>query len=259
MARFLPVAPVDITRNMFEVSKRAPSVQHDIFLLAHDVVSKPKEWAAVNKHWQWKHSYSILDNSVIELKSAVDTAMIVDALAISKARTVVLPDVLEDGKASLAATLEVYDDWVDRFGNFWDPSKGYAELMFVPQGKDLQDWLACFEMGLRAMADCPPVWIGIPRNTTGRICHSRADLVKVVKAIYPQAKVHLLGFSDNVMDDLISARQPGANSIDSAVPVRVEDFRISAEAGPRGDWWDNHEVTDQQISNILHAQSIFRG
>lgn len=258
MARFLPVAPYDIAKHLFDGAPRSMSISRDIFLLAHDVVNRPKEWHALSPRWVWKQSYSILDNSVIELQSAVDTNMIKEALAITRARTVVLPDVLEDGKASLAATMEVYEDWHELFGNYWDPSKAKAELMFVPQGKDLHDWIACLEFGLRSMADCPPVWIGIPRNTTDRICASRAQLATIVKAIYPQAMIHLLGFSDNLADDLISAKHPGVNSIDSAVPMRTEHFMISSDPGPRGDWWDNHEVTDQQAANVLHAQTIFR-
>lgn len=258
MARFLPVAPHDVTQKLFFDHRHSSSISRDIFMLAHDVVQHPKEWANLSKAWIWNTSYSILDNSVIELQAAVDTEMVANALEISRARVVVLPDVLERGAESLKATLDAYDDWVSRFGNYWDPGKGQAELMFVPQGETLEDWIRCLELGLRSMEYNLPLWIGIPRNTPGRIVHSRTALIEVVKSLYPTAKIHLLGFSDNMVDDLISARHRGTTTIDSAVPLRMKPFELSGDPGPRGDWWENHEVTDQMVANVFHAQKIFR-
>ena len=257
MSKYLPVAPARILQALHD--RGTPK---DSFLLAHEVVKNPHGYRALAKKWQSVHTLTILDNSVIELGGAVDLDMVQEAAEICRPRVVVLPDVLEDGAGTVKATLDAWGDWEAIFGNQWHyrnedlRGKHESELMFVPQGKDLHDWITCLEDVIQKIQ---PTWIGIPRNATSRIVHSRAYLVDIVKSIYPDAKIHLLGFSDYIWDDVVSARHPGVSSIDSAVPVRYHtELKLTSKIPSRGDWWSQGEYTDLTLHNYMRAQNWVR-
>lgn len=242
MARFLPVAPPQLYRGLIEAP--ITNMSHDIFLLAHEVVDDPTSYAELRHNWDRGYGFSILDNSVIELGGAVDLPMVRAAVEVSQPDVVVLPDVLENGQETRDA---VFDAWYD-----WSGSFGADNLMFVPQGSSLKDWLRCLENVMNKHPDIQ--WIGIPRNTTGRITETRAKLALTVKQLYPWVKVHLLGFSDDMADDIRATLCSNVWSIDSAVPLRQasqdKPASVVYDPGPRGDWWTTATY------NSLHAQNV---
>src|ERR1700757_2132421 len=94
MAMFAPVCPVHI---LYSLQPATAGNYH--LLLAHDVAAKAKEYKA----WfdaQFNMTV-IMDNSVIELGNAVDLGIIRQACNAVKTTTIVLPDVLLDGKATI--------------------------------------------------------------------------------------------------------------------------------------------------------------
>lgn len=76
---------------------------------------------------------------------------------------------------------------------------------------------------------------------------------------------HLLGFSDNVLDDIGCARVPWINGIDSAVLARAGlaglgidlcDFDWSNKVGPRGDFWEQ-TIKDELQDRVIRSNLAF--
>ena len=89
----------------------------------------------------------------------------------------------------------------------------------------------------------------------------------IVKRFLPGARIHLLGFSDYMIDDMLSTGQHWeirADSIDSAVPLRALDFSIVQPMPKRGDWWASasqielSKVPSWAIENAMHFQHLIK-
>src|SRR5260370_27543889 len=148
MTRFAVVAPTNILSHLAEENKLGST--H--LLLAHDVVKWPNEYKGIFAHADPAYDMIIMDNSVIELGGAVDLPMIREACRIVPPSFVVLPDVLLDGQATVAACSEALFSW----------DLGYKfPYMYVPQGKTIQEFVAAAEPF--AAQKSIGAW-GIPRN-----------------------------------------------------------------------------------------------
>lgn len=242
MSNFAPVCPIHMYKQLKE---KGPEHFGDYFLLlAHDVVKHPKEYQEV--FLDAKDYTIIMDNSVIELGTAVDHGMLRDACGIVDADVLAIPDVLEDGEGTIKASSEFLDVWNPQ-GMSQTP-----ELMFIPQGSDLDDYVGCV---MRACdLNIPMDWIGIARNVTDRIIHSRLSLAGFFAVLQPTSKLHLLGFSRDTSDDILCATSPLVEGIDSAVPVRTQQ-RISkhvyiTDPGPRNTWWEEGVLEPFQLDNL---------
>lgn len=230
MALFAPVAPWQV----YQAFYNAGVFPKAYLLLAHDVLANAEHYATIRKHLALA-DVLIMDNSVIELGTAEGLKPTIQAARVVGAKVIVLPDELEKSEKTVQLTSDAWSDYM---------SDGYLqqefEVMAVPQGESLELWIDCLEQMRRNGVN--PQWLGIPRNTTTRIIASRSTLVDIAKTFYPQAKIHLLGFSKWMPDDYIVAQDPRVVSIDSAVPVRLasKDYRNSMifDGGTRGKWWD---------------------
>lgn len=176
-----------------------------------------------------------------------------------------LPDVLEDGLATIGRSQTFLNDIIDRS---WTEKYPF---MFIPQGKTLSDFKQCISIFMGTSRNIP--WIksiGIPRNTVPRICKSRQILVDIVKEYIPEhIEIHLLGFTDNVADDLQVSRDIRVRSIDSAVPLRAHIYGAKLrnnrqefieelkKVGPRNDWFENPEISSTVIENLKVTNEIF--
>lgn len=249
MAKFLPVAPWHILKE-FQANKKIH--ENNAFLLAHDVVKHPEQFKELSKNWGYN---TILDNSVIELGTAVDFNMVAEAAEISSPRVVVLPDVLEDASATIKSTISAWNNWEPHFANVYEPKHNEAELLFIPQGETLVEWLRCLETVMNETENGPK-WIGIPRNTTKRIVESRYYLVSLVEALYPDVQIHLFGMSDHMYDDIISARHLSVTSMDSNVPFRMPQFDFHIDPGPRGDWWLTAKYESWMADNQIRMSKV---
>ncbi len=243
MAKFAPVCPV----NIYEALKEQKMLEDYFLLLAHDVAANQDRYSKVfTENLPFPETTDIImDNSVIELGGFVDLDLVSDAVAATKANVVVLPDVLEDGKATAKATLKHFPKWKDAL------PRG-TQFMFVPQGETLEDWVTCLETVADEISTHID-WIGIPRNTPGRIIDSRRALIDIAKTIIPHSRIHLLGFSDDIIDDVRSCSHIHAFGIDSAVPLRLasqgKPMSLVADPGPRGNWWEEAEFNQRMIRN----------
>lgn len=252
MSRFAPVCPAHILTELYAAS----SGDYHL-LLAHDVAENP-----AYKAWfdQFRNFTIIMDNSVIELGNAVDLSVIKKACQAVPPTTIVLPDVLLDASETVASCKSALVQWGSSFRDILgDTHTSGRGFMIVPQGQSIHEWAWCAEQ----FANDPDInfW-GIPRNLVKQI-GTRKEAIEIAHALNPHRQIHLLGFSDDIVDDVICARSQYVAGIDSAVPLRAasEDKTMSMllEIGPRGNWWVDGKYVPMMDHNIqLYKQWIRR-
>jgi hypothetical protein len=256
MAAFAPVAPARI----LEQFHMAGILGEYHLLLAHDIVANELNRATYHNVFAqrpWEGTV-ILDNSIIELGSAVDLDVISTAAEACRANVIVLPDVLEDADATVKSITEAFDEWRTKFDEVLG-SRSYR-FMIVPQGKTIEEFTTCAALLADFMdeAEMVVMW-GIPRNLV-KLHGTRVHGIAAVQEIDSTLDIHLLGFSDNVGDDIACAKLNGVGGIDSAVPLRVPSFEaiVNGEiAEPRGDWWDRARFTPNMLDNLVYAREVF--
>jgi hypothetical protein len=122
-------------------------------------------------------------------------------------------------------------------------------LLGVIQGSTMEDALQTFML----YYTLPLVdYISVPRIITkqhGSRMPLLMEMHRVMGITRSFKGLHLLGFSDNILDDVACARLPFIKGIDSAVPIRaalkgmrmseaMDDGEWSMNVGPRGDFWE---------------------
>ena len=126
--------------------------------------------------------YKILDNSLIELGSAVGLQRVLEAAREIRAQEIILPDVFRDAKGTIQAVTESIEYL--RENNLL----GRYKLMAVAQGADVPQWVACF----KALEQIPEVdVIGIPKITAKLQPGGRPALESIWKN--SSKVIHLLG------------------------------------------------------------------
>lgn len=252
MSKFAPVAPVHIYQAMLDT--KDPTIIGDYFLLlAHDVLANAKAYEEVFSQPELKDATIIMDNSVVELGDAVSAKTLYEAADIVKATCIAIPDVLKEGDATLNRAHEFFEE-VGRL------QKAHQELMFIPQGSNMQDFYECMREAVAQ--EFPMQWIGIPRNTTKRITTSRKFLVDMCHEFSPKSKIHLLGFSEDQADDVATVveRPKLVSGIDSAAPLRIRGVvqNPPQDPGDRGQWWESVTYRTQIGYNIRHMRAILQ-
>lgn len=258
--RYAPVAPLPILKALWEAERNEPDAKYMLhggyhLLLAHDVLKNEESRKAYYDHFgDVKYHYGqdtliIMDNSIVELGDSVPLSVVAEAAKYAHADLIVLPDVMGKGIETVDKYLSIRPQ-LDQIP---------LEFMAVPQGPSMHEFAYCLEM---YKTNPKITWIGIPRIATGQL-GSRKDLIDLCYLINPNWSLHLLGFSDNVVDDMLCAtysRQ--VEGIDSAVPVRAgqraQPFTLSrSDYGKRGDYWENPgSLADQTKINIRQVRSF---
>ena len=203
MARYSPVGPVEVLLQM----KERGFLDGYLLLLAHDVVDKPHQYEKLLNGFE---GTIILDNSLIELGVPVDANTMVLGAAIVKPDFVVLPDKLNDAKATVEMSREAVGTWVTKL-----PSR--TGCMVAAQGKDPEEAVACAKACIGTSPKLNYI-VGVPRAVTMEQ-GSRVPLVQLLTR--QDYKVHLLGMSGNLRDDIMCTRMYGVIGIDSASPLRA--------------------------------------
>lgn len=251
LAYFAPVAPAHILEYLFG---RMISSNCQL-LLAHDVAANPEAYINAYNNKRRLFPSIILDNSVVELGGAVDLKMVIEAVRVldsfecNPQVTVVLPDVYLKGPETVEA-IAGSQDWRHRIGSL----SCVGGFLAIPQGRTWEEWIQCAE----AICKYNFSWWGVPRNIVdGGLRPSRREAVEIVNALDPTKGIHLFGFSDNIEDDLLCARMPQVNGIDSAVPVRYpHKISLTSKVGKRGDWWETAEPNSQMVENVEWVQNF---
>lgn len=253
MGVFCPVMPIHIAKAFKDQDKIG--IHH--LLLAHDVVAHAKEYAEVFGSMTAPHRHIILDNSVVELGTAVDGGMVKEAADICKPTCIVLPDVYQDSRGTIQSVRKHIDAW---YNSMIASYAGVRDFMYLPQGTNKHEFAICAE----AFGQDPRIrWWGIPRNYCVQGIGSRVEALRICAMVNGGRSVHMFGFSDDFVDDFISANHPNVVSIDSAVPIRCASLGLRFSLGlgpllpPRGNWWEEASAKDidLMIENVQIAQS----
>jgi hypothetical protein len=253
MARYCIVAPTQILSALDAVGELGS--YH--LLLAHDVAKRPHDYSQLFKQKGYDRRelfYTdrlvILDNSVVELGTAVSHDMIWKAVDTVTPTCIVLPDVPLNARLTIEAGQNAYPIWEALRPEF-------ISFMVIPQGTTIHEFSACAEAFADSSKYTYICWWGIPRNLVAQV-GTRRDAIEIVRALNPHRRIHLFGFSDDLIDDLICARNRFVYSIDSAVPIRAP-FKLSlnSELSPRGNWWEEGELTPYCVGNIQYVRDIF--
>lgn len=252
--KFGPVAPIQVLEGMWAAGPEIFGDYH--LLLAHHTVAHKARFRDLFKAIADKgHDCTIImDNSIVELGDAVGPEMVAEAVSMVNHGEIichpVLPDVMGDGEATRQAIYDAYDEWLDVVGG--------DGFMAVCQGSSFHDYVETLEM-VTNRKDYPHIdVIGIPRVLT-KIIGSRVRPALVARQMATQHKIHFLGFSDSITDDIDAVKViPGAG-IDSAVPLRYREvFTEFIDAGKRpSDWFETAQIDRLMIDNLQEARRIF--
>lgn len=151
--------------------------------------------------------YKIMDNSVVELGTALTIEKLCDVAEEMDVDEIVLPDVLGDGIATLAAVKDAIKYIFKRYGNDV-PFK----LMAVAQGNTLDEWMNCHH----DLIQLPVHVIGIPKRVEQFI--PRYELCEILEAARdPYKDYHLLGVPGNPIEIWHAKRLEYIRSVDSCI------------------------------------------
>lgn len=187
-------------------------------VLAQNLIGNKKQ----KKYWREFAGYKVLDNGAFELGSSIELNTLLDIARAINADEVVLPDVFRDVDETLKRTEEAIKV-VDKY-----KEKGLIrpdlKLMAVPQGKDLYEWLTCFETFLKN----PKIDVIAINRDSARFYGSRLKTLEHVYAgiiaVNPDIvkEYHLLGMQDNIHEAREVAEKFGwVRSMDSCFPYLI--------------------------------------
>lgn len=217
-------------------------------LLAHEVLEHSVEY--LRYYATNPPSFVIMDNSLVELGSPLSAKQLITAAQTVSASCVILPDRFLDAKTTVKLSSEASYMFRDTL----------FDLMGVVQGRTIDELEWCAGELLR---HAYIRYLAIPRCTTEYV--SRVESVKRIRQRYGDIRIHLLGFSDNLEDDILASQLPGVMGIDSATPVHYGmrggilygELRqnVNRDFGRRpADFWQREEVTPEMVVNILRIQ-----
>lgn len=263
MAKFAPVAPIQILEGL--ESAHVLGGYH--LLLTHHILEYPQRHKDLFAFKPGIHETVIIDNSLVELGYSENDTKVFEAYDLLRGpmhndRFVpVLTDVMGDGAATREAIPKSYANWQQMCQ---DAEIEMPNLMAVLQGNDWFDFCVTTDAVLLNPAYRHITWVGIPRILADTI-GSRLNAIRYVSALRPDINIHLLGFSNNVMNDIICAKQSAfyqnVRGIDSAVPLRY-DYSVpngvytpTAKIPPRPqDWFEEGVVMPKTLDNLANMR-----
>lgn len=199
MTHFAPVGPLGVLR---ELPRETLGNYH--LLIAPKILENPEGYEEFFK----RQDFVIVDNGVIELGYPMSVQQLYRAATIVRADVIVLPDTIDDLKMT---TKQAHQN-VGAFRSV-DPNRKF-KLMGVIQGIDYAECHACARAFMALGVD----WFGVPRGLTPNL-GSRVSLVRELLDLYPKMPIHVLGFSENIRDDIMAAAVPGVVGMDAATPL----------------------------------------
>lgn len=247
MAAFAPVAPIQI----LEAMKDKGCLWHYHLLLTHHVLEHPERFKALFRRSQLQHTI-FMDNSIVELGDAVSDEKVFEACEVVKDQNWVYPvliDVMADGPATIEASTKSYEWWTKNGSDY--------PLMVVLQGNSWKTFTKTTDYFLADRDKFRQIeYVGIPRILVEHL-GTRQLAIQYVQALAPQVNIHLLGFSNDVTDDIICSNMPGVEGIDSAVPIRYAYsggkglYTPTSVIPPRPeDWFEKGEYDDSIWTNV---------
>ncbi len=249
-ARYSPIAPLPLLEQLHDNQ----ILGNYLLLLAHDVLEHPRGYIDLidalepisPHHIDHGEQFIIMDNGVIELGHALPVTEVIEAANLIDADCIIIPDVLGDFVGT--QKLVVSQSSVLRNSGF--------PLMKLPQGKNLTELISCADW-MRSYLPVPkgdPDYWGVPRWISNKL-GTRASMVYYIGMRDPDPKIHLLGMSRNLDDDMFCTTMRGVMGVDSANPLVVGYAGLSMTTGhyrhiDRGNLWQITELRDQVVENV---------
>ena len=242
---YAPVAPIEI----YYVLDRLGLLGEYHFLIAHDVLEHLSYYERFYARRRGKRDFVILDNGLIELGAPLSAKDLARAAKAVNASLLILPDKLLDAKATVELSLKAAEE-------LSDIDLGHCRLMAVAQGRSVEEALECARSIYMKVPRVAA--FGVPRAMTKQI-GTRCVLARDLYRLWG-LPIHLLGFSDNLVDDMLSVRQEGVMGIDSAMPIWLGNSgrllpNNPAEnfvAGRRPEnYWEMDDITSEAAWNIV--------
>jgi hypothetical protein len=174
---------------------------------------------------------------------------ILDGMAPNDHLFAVLPDAMGNGSETRRLIKENLHNWREQLSD-------RIMLMAVAQGNNWFDYCATIDYLTPLTKTGIIHGIGIPRILS-KVLNGRKQACFYAAARIPNAYIHLLGFSDDVPEDLLNVIHFDW-SIDSAVPLRCTvPWQPSLEMEPRpADWFDTAECNGLMVANLNEVRSI---
>lgn len=243
-AQFAPVAPLGLLRTLAE----AHLLGHYQLLIAPVVLNREPEYERFFE--DHNDQTIIMDNGVIEHGYAVNPQTLAEACRVVKANVAVLPDTIDDMKMTMKqvryaiAAFRLYDHVTDTMG--------------VVQGTTFEECIECARSHVTAGVD----WLAVPRGLTPNL-GSRVRLVQTLATEFG-LPIHVLGFSDNVADDIAAAAcHQSVMGIDAATPSWVNEWlplhppaqrNVSLSWGKRPeDFWTNPGAVSMKAAHNIET------
>lgn len=258
MARFAPIAPLHIYRQMQE--EGILGSYH--MLLAHEVADDLEGFQKIFNNLESKDAENqtgtsdrqlILDNGTVEMGEPMPVSQIADAVEAVDPTFVILPDYLKEYTQTIdAIELAVSDEggWLafsDRF-------------MLCPQGATEDEILKCAHHVINIMG-VPIKLLGVGRWTANAF-GTRKRLINRLADAFPNIPIHVLGFSENIRDDIKCSHLRNVIGIDSARPILlglegIEFTQESPKDRPHRETskaWAESDITDVMRFNLACAR-----
>lgn len=194
--------------------------------------------------------YKILDNSLIELGGAVNLQRVLDAAARIDADEIILPDVFQDGPATIRAVNAAIQELLAIYPDGKFPYK----IMAVAQGKDENQWYGCYY----SLLNNPYVdVIGIPKVLAKMHPQGRPHFVNELCDL--QAKPHhLLGLWYSMSELNEYEHIDDIRSCDTVLSGYMAKYGLSA-AGVRPDGYTVNLEEDVINYSNFNTRDNFRG
>jgi hypothetical protein len=154
----------------------------------------------------------ILDNGAYEFGEAMPDEEYWKIIGEFKPQIVVAPDIYRDGPGTIDRTEAFIKEMTDRYMEL------RFEVMGVPQGKTLTDWMKCYET-MASMVDVIGLPMGQWYDESGIV---RSFLAKNIDAL-KSPRIHLLGLW-NIAELDMYKEIPRVKSIDTSFPFKQAAF-----------------------------------
>lgn len=237
--QFSPVAPIGLMEDMDELGLLGS--YH--LLIADKVLGDQRRYAELfeARREAGIRDYIMMDNSLIELGHPLPAADLVRAVEIVHANTIVLPD-------SYGNMQETVERSVNGAYEMWGTLPDYCSFQYVVQGTSVEEAM----QGLEALRKWEPetgtsvlervTHLSVPRV----FCDTVGSRKPLIHEVYRRTglPIHLLGFSENIKDDILSATMRGVTGIDSAMPIWAGMQMQILETDPSNPVADKHRPKD---------------
>lgn len=215
-----------------------------IMLLTH-LVHRFPEYAAQARAYK---GYKILDNSLIELGTALNLSTVLEAAAIVEADEIILPDVFRNKEE----TIKTVEKALEEMRDYHAERAVHYKLMAVAQGSTVEEFAECF----RIFSNNPEIdVIGVPKAIK-----NRAGL----KDLYMSSnkEIHFLGCPESLMEleEMGPVLRERIRSIDTCIPALIStftDYPLAKRPTDRTIDLVNDRVNEANYRKIIESVDLY--